>query len=432
MSNALKNTFSKVFCEKKCVLLQNGNVRHFCISSKMQLVFFAFAVSVIWWGVFASLFFFGMDENVRQKEQSVLNAAYEYRSLVSELAVYKEKLADLQLNMEENRQLGLSLLKQNDPEIFQKDEKARLFSHQAEALKGEISLIEENFAKLESKRSADYQNLEEITKENKDLAYERDLALAEAVSLRERLKKTEQLVVDIQNAQHAVLSRVASLVDGGVEGLEDNLKSVDSVLTKAGVSVDKLMAKLPKDEKEDSMGGPFIPEGKESLLLKEANAELLAGLHQKIDRWEDLEQLEIMLPLGNPLKEFQRVSGAFGRRTDPFNKKKARHEGIDMVAPMRSPVLATADGKVLRAGPNGAYGKFVEMEHALGFRTRYAHMDEISVKKGQVLKAGEQVGLMGNTGRSTGPHLHYEIRVNKKVLNPYRFIRTTRNEDKGK
>ncbi len=432
MPQTLKNTFTKVFGEKKCVLLQNGNARYFRVSAKMQCALLVLAVSVVWWGIFASVFFFGMDKNVQQKEQSVLNAVYEYRSLVSELSVYKEKLADLQLNMEKNNRLALSLLKQNNSDIFQTDEKARLFSHQAEALKGEINLMKENFAKLESRRSADYRNLEEITRENKDLAYERDLALSEVSSLKDRLKKTEQLMVDVQNAQHLVLSRVASMVDGGVKSLEDNLENVDAVLVKAGVGVDKLLAKLPKEKKEDSMGGPFIPAEGTSFLLKKSNTDLLSELHQKIDYWEALEKLEIVLPLGNPLQTFQRVSGSFGSRTDPFNQKKARHEGIDMVAPRRSPVLATADGKVLRAGLNGAYGKFVEIEHALGFRTRYAHLDEISVKKGQVVKAGSQVGLMGNTGRSTGPHLHYEIRVNKKVLNPYRFIRTTKNENKGK
>ncbi len=121
--------------------------------------------------------------------------------------------------------------------------------------------------------------------------------------------------------------------------------------------------------------------------------------------------------------DFGRVSDYYGWRKDPFTHKPAIHYGIDLTGPSGANVNTTGDGVVSRAKRSlFGYGLYVEVDHGYGYKTRYAHLKKILVKQGQKVKRGEVVGLMGNTGRSTGTHLHYEIRVNNKPVNPVYYF----------
>jgi murein DD-endopeptidase MepM/ murein hydrolase activator NlpD len=131
------------------------------------------------------------------------------------------------------------------------------------------------------------------------------------------------------------------------------------------------------------------------------------------------------LPIANPSPGHS-VSSTFGVRKDPLLGSPALHSGMDFRAPMGSEAHVTAPGTVVSAGWNGGYGRMVEVEHADGFTTRYGHLSKILVKKGQQLSAGDIVGKVGSTGRSTGPHLHYEERRNGEALNPSRFLKAGR------
>ncbi len=120
------------------------------------------------------------------------------------------------------------------------------------------------------------------------------------------------------------------------------------------------------------------------------------------------------------------VSSPYGWRKDPFNKNRAWHSGIDVAAAMNAPIVAAADGYVAFAGYRYAYGIMVELRHANGLSTRYAHLKRSTVSPGDIVKAGDLVGLMGSTGRSTGPHLHFEVLVGDRKVNPYPFVKDTR------
>ena len=127
------------------------------------------------------------------------------------------------------------------------------------------------------------------------------------------------------------------------------------------------------------------------------------------------------LPVRNPAPGAREASG-FGNRVDPFLGTMAFHSGLDLEMPAGSPARATAAGNVISAGWNGGYGLMVEVRHAHGFSTRYAHLSSIAVSEGQEIKIGDTVGRVGTTGRSTGPHLHYETRMGDTPLDPRRFI----------
>ena len=163
----------------------------------------------------------------------------------------------------------------------------------------------------------------------------------------------------------------------------------------------------------DGIGGPFEPAfGEEAL-------ELVTSELQELER---LQHLARGLPIGQPLARME-VTSSFGSRLDPFLGERAMHTGTDFRATTGTSVMATGPGTVIAAGPSGGYGKLIEIDHGGGITTRYAHLSSILVEVGDVVTLGEIIGRVGSTGRSTGPHLHYEIRRDDDAFNPMPHIR---------
>jgi murein DD-endopeptidase MepM/ murein hydrolase activator NlpD len=116
------------------------------------------------------------------------------------------------------------------------------------------------------------------------------------------------------------------------------------------------------------------------------------------------------------------ISSGFGYRNDPINGEKRFHEGCDLVAPLKTPIIAPADGIVSYAGWSDGLGKMIEIEHGYGYTTRYGHTLQLFVNRGDVVKRGEVIAYVGSSGRSTGPHLHYEVRYHGTLVNPFRYL----------
>src|SRR5437764_12078726 len=147
------------------------------------------------------------------------------------------------------------------------------------------------------------------------------------------------------------------------------------------------------------------------------------------DSWKKLDQLQdgiIAVPSDKPVKTNVEFTSGFGTRSDPFHAGAAFHPGIDLAGSYGTPIYATAEGTVIHAGWNsGGYGNLVEVDHGRGITTRYGHMSAILVREGDHITRGEQVGRMGSTGRSTGNHLHYEVRIDGRAVNPIPFMKST-------
>lgn len=170
------------------------------------------------------------------------------------------------------------------------------------------------------------------------------------------------------------------------------------------------------------VGGPFVPAKPPAGGASAFERQLyrINFARAEIDRYS---RTLARVPIRKPVSGSADMSSPFGVRTDPFNGRAAMHTGIDLRGEKGEPVHATAAGKVTHAGWEGGYGKMVEIDHGGGLATRYGHLSEISVKVGQTVRSGQTVGLIGSTGRSTGPHLHYETRVNNEAVNPQKFLR---------
>ncbi len=189
----------------------------------------------------------------------------------------------------------------------------------------------------------------------------------------------------------------------------------------AGLASDQLA--LPAGgEKPAAAGGPFVPwptASPDSRAFVRAATEAQSAIAGA----ENLRLIATHVPFASPLTGPIEVTSPFGPRIDPFLGRPALHTGIDLREDYGAPVRATAAGIVAFAGSDGGYGNMVEIDHGNGLRTRYAHLSSVSVRQGQKVEIGSVLGHIGETGRATGPHLHYETRIDGEPVDPVRFLR---------
>lgn len=180
-------------------------------------------------------------------------------------------------------------------------------------------------------------------------------------------------------------------------------------------------AGLPVPDSENSaVGGPFVRPNDPN-----AFQTTLEDLDQALGRLEAMRLHALTLPISNPVAKTQ-ITSRFGNRKDPFLGKPGFHGGLDFRAPTGTPIFSGGSGVVVSAGRSGGYGKLIEIDHGNGITTRYAHLSEVQVKTGDIVSGGTRIGEAGSTGRSTGPHLHYEIRRNGKPIDPMPFLKTAK------
>ncbi len=175
-------------------------------------------------------------------------------------------------------------------------------------------------------------------------------------------------------------------------------------------------------------GGPFIPAEEEGdLPYTETYLETAARVESRLTELAALAGMLRQVPLATPVIKRHRQTSGYGIRWDPFKRsQRANHFGLDFAAARRTPIVATAPGRVIFAGSRGTYGKMVEIDHGNGFRTRYAHLNAIRTRAGSTVGLNDVIGLMGSTGRSTATHLHYEVLYNRRPVDPKRFIEAGR------
>jgi len=184
-------------------------------------------------------------------------------------------------------------------------------------------------------------------------------------------------------------------------------------IRKFGLNPDKLTSNATA-----AMGGPLIP------IFGEQDQQLhptLERLNLALQRMDALERTLIAIPSGKPSSTGM-ITSSYGFRRDPFTGGGAMHSGIDFKGPKGQPILAAAGGRITHAGWKSGYGKAVEVTHGNGLMTRYAHLSRIDVTVGERIEQGIQLGAMGSTGRSTGTHLHFEVRLNGRAINPRPFL----------
>ncbi len=222
-----------------------------------------------------------------------------------------------------------------------------------------------------------------------------------------------------------------SAVESSLDTLaSEQISYVDAVATRAKLRSQKIAAVLRRLGQDvppghaqnggDGTGGPLVALAPDSdPTTFRAGVSLITS---EVERFGALRRIALRLPLSRPMPGAP-ITSRFGVRLDPFLGTPAMHTGIDFRAPIGYPARVTADGTVTMAGYNGGYGNMVEVDHGNGITTRYGHLSKIEVKVGQIVSKGTVLGRTGSTGRSTGPHLHYEVRVDGEAIDPMQYIK---------
>jgi murein DD-endopeptidase MepM/ murein hydrolase activator NlpD len=227
----------------------------------------------------------------------------------------------------------------------------------------------------------------------------------------------DSVLVQLQTSLDKIETRQMAALNAVEDSMESRLRRMRGVFSDLNLDLAQLEAATPRA----SMGGPYVA----LKLPGDAGAfeRQLYRINITRAHVERLNRTLALVPYRKPVIGDVEFTSGFGVRSDPFLGRPAMHTGLDFRAATGDPVRATANGKVVSSGSAGGYGRMVEIDHGNGLSTRYGHLSEINVKVGDQIKIGQVIGEVGSTGRSTGPHLHYETRIDGEAVDPQKFLR---------
>lgn len=282
--------------------------------------------------------------------------------------------------------------------------------------------LQEQVAALDSELMLTRSNQDEVKEELHNVARSLQAVTGDAVALAESPQalrsQIDGFLAELTNQdaiEDAVLQRATERAAGSIEEIE-------KIVAMTGLNVDKLLGRIESDG--IGQGGPFIAASTEQAGQEELDKTMIL-LDSNMTRWEGLKEVLRALPLSLPV-DYYRMTSRFGARVDPVNKKRSMHHGLDMAGAINTSIYAPAPGTIIYSGKKGRYGNVVEIDHGFGIVTRYAHLNKSLVEVGDVVGHRQRIALMGSTGRSTGPHLHYEVRFDGRPMDPLNFIKAGR------
>lgn len=376
-----KKLLHRLFRHKKVVIISDNHITTLPVSAKIQaFISILFIVTMVWVS-YSSGKYFAYQDIISIKDKEILHT-----NLTNENLQYQ--VTDLHRNFTRLDQYFARLHKiQNDVE-----------KTAAESKEGKQSKeITENTTDEENNDTND--QVSQLEDEMRDIIIGLHGQINQRIFGLENVIRNSGIQLDTIYRKNKSLKEAAAKSTASASLLEEKT-NIESAST-------------------PSQGGPFIPVNHK---IAEMHPKLFEqSMEHNVNYLIRLEEIINHMPFALPMKN-ARITSGFGHRIDPFNKRKAMHYGIDFVGKYKDPIYAPLSGKVTKAGRYGAYGKFVEIDHGHGFTTRYGHLSSLKVKKSQKIKKGDIIGTQGNTGRSTGQHLHYEIRLYNKPLNPYKLI----------
>jgi murein DD-endopeptidase MepM/ murein hydrolase activator NlpD len=418
----------RFFPDRELMLRTDGKVRFVKVSKTLQMFSFGVLAALSGWAIFTSFSFFVHDQIVASKNKEILDARMVYRSLLSEVSEYQDKFSSLTQELGKNHGLMLDLVEKNaalqqnlrsvENKLVTSNTRHNQIVTARATLKSKLTGIENEMKELNSHNFNLKGNLNSVTTDLESALSQRNFARSQSKKLSRTVTKLENDLETLHKSEKDILVNLT-------ERTKENIDDIKFVLKRTGLKVARLLkANQGKSKKKLGQGGPFIalaPDTEPAQRLKAS----LNNLNSHLQQYNELQSLMKRIPLAAPLDYFS-ISSHYGKRRDPINKRWAVHYGMDFGGAKRTSVYVTAPGTVRYAGRKGKYGKLVEIDHGLGFRTRYGHLHKILVKRGQKVDYRTKIGLMGSTGRSTGPHLHYEVIVKGKHKNPWRFIKAGR------
>ena len=437
-------SFGRVICaafpERRIYIRTEGKTRYLLIRPATQVGSVVAIAAVMGWTGFTTSAFItdALDGHSTRIQLETMSEAYESR-----LAAFGVQQTSLEEQLNQANQRRDEVTKR----LSEKQARLVETANQLQEADAELAVLRDGIESLVTARSSEADRVvaleaeltglrvalssAETSKSNLDgglaslagamdkVIAERDRAKGEMTLLDSDVSRLTGAIGQMEDRQERLLSQLEDAARTSLAGL-------GTLFGRTDIDLDHIMAQARRDY--SGSGGPFesVGEDDKAAIGTEAGDTRVAAL------MSDFESVNLMrfaadrLPFGEPVLGGRRTSG-FGTRHDPKGRGRSMHDGLDIAAPRGTAIYSTAEGVVTFAGRQSGYGIVVKIRHAFGFETVYAHLSRASVNVGQRVGRGDRIADMGSTGRSTGSHLHYEIRIDQKPINPVKFIEAARN-----
>ncbi|MBQ4129980.1 MAG: peptidoglycan DD-metalloendopeptidase family protein [Alphaproteobacteria bacterium] len=380
-----------------------GNVYTYGQSSFWRFTRFCGKVGLILWASWSTYVFVYHRPLLQKRTQQLEDARATHTRHMSDLQTYLTKYNNLvrDLNVIDDKVLNAKKLDDT--------EKDKLMNSRIKTW-GELDFLRTRIVEM----LGNEEFTPEYTKMS-ELSAEYELTRAENEELKKRNTQMVESMAQIVDADNIIVDTVSALTKENTDELNKNIKRINGTLASLGLNQATLLRNANKYN-NPLVGSAFTP-----IEFDKELDEKYQKLADGLERWNGLKRLNEILPLGKPVSS--RITSNYGTRKDPFTGKPKKHRGIDFAGKIGTELMAVAPGRVVSAGERVGYGTTVEIDHGLGFTTLYAHLSQILVSRGDWVRPGTVIGLAGSSGRSTGPHLHYEIRYKGAPFDPTKFVK---------
>lgn len=403
---AIWRMITRIFPPREFTVMDTprGNVYTFQQSSFWRFTKFCGKLGLIIWATWSTYVFVYHRPMLQKRTQQLEEARTTHTRQMSDLQTYLAKYNELTRNLNVIDDKILNAKKLSDAQ------KEELMNSRIKTW-GELDFLHTRIKEIFTNEdyTAEYTKLSELSAE-----YE--LTRAENEELKKRNAQILESMMTIADADVQIIDAVSKMTTEKTDELRNNIKKINGTIATLGLNQNTLIKSANKYT-NPLVGGAFSP--------LEFDKELdpkYQKLANDLELWHGLAKLNTILPLGAPVAKV-RITSNYGTRNDPFTGKPKKHRGIDFAGKIGTELMAVAPGRVISAGERVGYGTTVEIDHGLGFTTLYAHLSQITVSRGDWVRPGTVVGLGGSSGRSTGPHLHYEIRYKGAPFDPTKFVK---------
>jgi murein DD-endopeptidase MepM/ murein hydrolase activator NlpD len=413
----------RYFPERRLFLRSDADTRFIRLRPTTQFLGFAGAAGIVAWAIIAtSVILMDSIGSGNFREQAKRDQeTYERR--LNELSAERDARAEEALAAQERFNAALSQISLMQSELLSSETRRREMEtgievvqstlrktmKDREAARAQLALLEEGSGAGNLTPSGDDPALDFLTSALEATAKERDQVIADAQDALVRADEMRSEIKVMSDKNDQIFRQLE-------EAMTVSVKPLDKMFRAAGMNPDRILGEVRKGY--SGQGGPLMP------LTFSTRGEAPSEDTLRANRiLSDMDQLNLYriaaqkAPFASPVKNAFRFTSGFGYRWGRM------HKGTDFAAPHGTPIYSTADGVIVHAGWLSGYGRLVKIQHQFGIETRYAHLSKIRVKVGQRVSRGQRIGDMGNTGRSTGTHLHYEVRVGGKAVNPMIYIK---------
>lgn len=383
-----------LFSNKEIIFRSGGRAKVFNISSRLQVFILMLLLGIGIWSAYSYYLYNISDRLISTKDRELVEA--------------RDALVDLMTDFVAVHRNVSSMFSQVNEEQISDETQLNRYKQQASVVEEKIRQITDNEDWIESE---DLENQVTV----REALLQRDRALSERNELVKKIAILEHSVEQLEDSEIKILHQMEKISTKEMDKIKDALSAINKSMKNQNKYFNPLA-----NSKKDSTGGNF-----EADVPEVSNEELSNKMQKVFSIINDVSYYkEVMksVPIGKPVWSYW-LSSPFGKRADPFNKKSAAHKGVDLASNTGNKVKTMAKGKVVRSDWNGGYGRYIEIDHGNGFKTKYAHLNKSYVKKGQYVAQNEAIGEVGSSGRSTGPHLHYEILYNGATVDPMAFIK---------